>query len=98
MRNRKQALQFGTMDVVDVPKFREGKHKRIITLILYELSELKPGSAIKVPLAALGDTTANVRSALNRAARKAGRRVVTAADESFLYIWNVPAGAKVQTP
>jgi hypothetical protein len=30
-----------------------------------------------------------MRSALNRATRKAGRTVATASDASFLYIWNV---------
>jgi P-type E1-E2 ATPase len=30
-----------------------------------------------------------VRSALNRATRKAGRNVATAADATFLYVWNV---------
>jgi len=30
-----------------------------------------------------------VRSALNRATRKARRNVATATDEDFLYVWNV---------
>jgi hypothetical protein len=41
----------------------------------------------------LPDTKENIRSALNRATRKIGRRVATAADGGFLYIWNVTGGA-----
>jgi hypothetical protein len=50
---------------------------------------LKPGTAFKVPLDQLGDSKANVRSALNRATRKGGRKIATATDEKFLYVWNV---------
>jgi hypothetical protein len=46
-------------------------------------------------LAELGDTKENVRSALNRAARKSNREVATATDENFLYVWNV---AKPEVP
>jgi len=42
-----------------------------------------------VPLADLKDSKERVRSALNRATRKAGRRVATASDATFLYVWNV---------
>jgi len=46
-----------------------------------------------VPIADLPDTKENIRSALNRATRKVGLRVATAADDSFLYIWNVTEAA-----
>jgi hypothetical protein len=42
-----------------------------------------------VPLAELGNTKENVRSALNRATRNSKRNVATATDEDFLYVWNV---------
>jgi hypothetical protein len=73
----------------DVPQGRNGKHKGIVTTILKDLDSLKEGSAIKVPLADLDESKEKVRSALNRATRKAGRKVATAADADFLYIWNV---------
>jgi len=86
---------FKTMAMVDVPRSRNGKHKKIVTAILRDLDDLGEGTAFKVPLAELGDTKENVRSALNRATRKSGRDVATATDESFLYVWNVakPAGS-----
>jgi hypothetical protein len=36
----------------------------------------------------LPDTKVNIRSALNRATRKLGKTVATAADEEYLYVWN----------
>jgi hypothetical protein len=79
---------FKTVAQLDVPNSRNGKHKEIVTLILRDLDQLKAGTAIKVPLADLGDSKENVRSALNRATRKSNRNVATATDESFLYVWN----------
>jgi hypothetical protein len=74
---------------LDVPQGRNGKHKRIVTAILADLGQLKAGSALKVPLADLAESKEKVRSALNRATRKAGRKVATASDATFLYVWNV---------
>jgi hypothetical protein len=80
---------FKTLAMVDVPRSRNGKHKKIVTAILRDLDDLGQGIAFKVPLADLGDSKENVRSALNRATRKSNRDVATATDENFLYIWNV---------
>jgi hypothetical protein len=81
-------MHFKTMVQADVPQGRNGKHKLIVTTILKDLDGLKPGSAIKVPLADLAESKEKVRSALNRATRKASRRVATASDGNFLYVWN----------
>jgi len=72
----------------DVPRSRNGKHKVVVSLILRDLDQLKDGAALRVPLAELGDTKENVRSALNRAARNAKLNVATATDANFLYVWN----------
>jgi hypothetical protein len=82
-------LHFKTMIQSDVPQGREGKHKLIVTTILKDLDRLGSDSALKVPLADLVQTKEKVRSALNRATRKIGRRVATASDDTFLYVWNV---------
>ena len=74
-----------------VPQGRKGKHQQIVATILSDLDKLDDGSAIKVPLAELVESKEKVRSALNRATRKAGRTVATASDATFLYIWNVIA-------
>ena len=85
----KTKSHFKTMVQADVPQGRNGKHKQIVTTILEDLDDLKAGSAIKVPLAELAESKERVRSALNRATRKAGRNVATATDATFLYVWNV---------
>ena len=82
-------MHFKTMVQSDVPQGRNGKHKQIVTTILRDLDNLKVDSAIKVPLAELAESKEKVRSALNRATRKAKRRVETASDANFLYVWNV---------
>ncbi|GAC1621645.1 MAG: hypothetical protein NVS9B13_13460 [Candidatus Acidiferrum sp.] len=77
------------MNLGDVPRSRQGKHKAVVTLILRDLDQLKEGAALRVPLLELGNTKENVRSALNRATRKAKLNVATATDEKFLYVWNL---------
>jgi hypothetical protein len=83
------SMHFKTMVQSDVPQGREGKHKLVVTTILKDLDRLKEGAALKVPLAGLLLSKEKVRSALNRATRKAGRTVATASDDTFLYVWNV---------
>jgi len=78
----------------DVPQGRNGKHKRIVTAILKDLDNLRADSALKVPLAELVESKERVRSALNRATRKAGREVATASDATFLYVWTVNGALK----
>jgi hypothetical protein len=87
-RTKTTPAHFKTMIQTDVPQGRNGKHKEIVSTILDDLSQLKEGSAIKVPLAELDSSKEKVRSALNRATRKAGRKVATATDATFLYVWN----------
>ena len=80
---------FQSMVQADVPQGRNGKHKLIVTTILKDLDNLKADSALRVPLAELAESKEKVRSALNRATRKAGRKVATASDADFLYVWTV---------
>ncbi len=86
--NKKSPLNFKTMAQSDVPQGRNGKHKQIVTRILSDLDQVPMGTALKVPLRELAESKAKVRSALNRATRKARQNVATASDESFLYVWN----------
>lgn len=84
---RSPVMNFKTMSVPDVPQGRKGKHKHIVDQILSDLDQVEEGIALKVPLAGLSESKEKVRSALNRATRKAGRNVATASDEKFLYVW-----------
>lgn len=78
---------FGTMQQIDVPQSRNGKHRKIVTAILEDVEHLKPGEAAKVPLKALGDTKENIRAALSRESKKRKLAIATAADNDHLYIW-----------
>ena len=78
------------MAQADVPHGRNGKHKSIVTAIIADLDRLDGRNALKISLSELDDSKENVRSALNRATRKLKRNVATAADEQYLYVWNVP--------
>jgi hypothetical protein len=71
----------------DVPKGRDGKHKRIVTRLLKDIDQLKSGTALKIPLEALPDSKENIRAALNRATHLRGIEVATSSDAEYLYIW-----------
>lgn len=89
-RTKKLTMNFKSMLQTDVPQGRKGKHQEIVSKILGDLDRIENGSALKVPLAELTYSKAKVRSALNRASRKGSRRVATASDDNFLYVWNEP--------
>jgi len=92
-------MNFQSIQQVDVPKGRDGKHKGIVTQILSDIHQLGQGSALKIPLAALPDTKENIRSALNRATRQLGIDVATSSDAKFLYIWKeVSKAAELDEP
>jgi hypothetical protein len=80
-------MKFRSILQVDVPKGRDGKHKKIVLQLLSDISQLGPGTALKIPLAALPDSKENIRSALSRATRQRGMDVATSSDEEFLYVW-----------
>lgn len=80
-------MNFESVLQVDVPKGRDGKHKLIVELLLNDISQLKKGAALKVPLSALPDTKENVRAALNRATRQRSIDIATSSDNEFLYVW-----------
>lgn len=86
-------MKFESIRQLDVPKGRDGKHKRIVTQLLSDIDQLVVGSALKIPLSALPDTKENIRSALNRATHFRGLEVATSSDAEFLYVWKVEAGS-----
>ena len=73
-RTKKVPMNFKGMPQAEVPQGRNGKHKEIVTKILSDLDQVQKGVAVKVPLAQLAESKENVRSALNRATRKSGRK------------------------
>jgi hypothetical protein len=85
-------MNFKTLALPEVPRGRNGKHKLIVSQILADLEQVDDGVALKVPLDGLADNKAKVRSALNRATRKAGLNVATASDAKHLYVWTEKIG------
>ncbi|WP_348260632.1 hypothetical protein P8935_12550 [Telmatobacter sp. DSM 110680] len=83
-------IRYESIDQSDVPKGRDGKHKRIVGQLLSDLEQLESGRALKIPLEALPDSKENIRSALNRATRQKGIEVSTSSDTGFLYVWKTP--------
>jgi hypothetical protein len=81
------AMRFGSVSQADVPKGRDGKHKKIIGQLLSDIEQLSKGSALKIPLSELPDSKENIRSALSRAANQKSISIATSSNEDFLYIW-----------
>lgn len=84
--------KFESVRQTDVPKGRDGKHKKIITQLLSDIAHLSAGSALKVPLDQLPDTKENIRAALSRAARQQDLNIATSSNEEFLYVWKTDDG------
>jgi hypothetical protein len=80
-------VEFEAVLQAEIPKGRDGKHKQIVNRLLSDITRLKEGTALKVPLSALPDTKENIRSALSRATRQGGIDISTSSDADHLYIW-----------
>jgi len=80
-------MRFDSISQVDVPKGRDGKHKKIITQLLGDIAQLNAGSALKIPLAELPDTKENIRAALSRAASQKKLSIATSSNSDFLFVW-----------
>jgi hypothetical protein len=86
-------MKYQSIKQIDVPKGRDGKHKKIITQLLSDLEQLEEDRALRIPLTALPDSKENIRSALNRATHQKGIEVATSSDTEFLYIWKSSTNA-----
>lgn len=80
-------MKYQSIKRIDVPKGREGKHRKIVTQLLSAIEQLEGDRALKIPLQTLPDSKENIRSALNRATHQRGIDVSTSSDADFLYIW-----------
>jgi hypothetical protein len=79
--------RFQSILQLDVPRGRDGKHKKIVLQLLNDIDQLEAGSALKIPLSDLPDSKENIRSALNRATRQRGIELATSSDDEYLYVW-----------
>lgn len=84
----RKSFYFEQIKSAQVPHDRTGKHRTIVFEILHDLSNVRSDEAVKIARGKLGrQKLANVRAALNRAARKAKIRLATSSDERYLYVW-----------
>ena len=92
MANKKagRPTNFAMVPIAAVPRERESKHRDLMQRIFADLSTLPAGAALKLRISELGSELANVRSALNRASRAAGVKVLTSSDPKHLYVWPGP--------
>jgi hypothetical protein len=85
-----KSMRFESILQAQVPKGRDGKHKKIISQLLSDIAQLPVGSALKIPLAELPDSKENIRSALSRAGRQNNLDLATSSDEDYLFVWKHP--------
>lgn len=84
-------MKYQSVKQTEVPKGRQGKHKKIVSQLLSDIEQLETDRALRIPLPALPDSKENIRSALNRATRQKGIEVSTSSDAEFLYVWKTPS-------
>ncbi|PYX97183.1 MAG: hypothetical protein DMG71_03850 [Acidobacteria bacterium] len=85
-------MHYSSVNRSDVPQGRKGKHRKAVSDILGDLSQLDARQAVKIPLSSLkGEKVQNLRSALNRVTRERKIPVVTSSDEKYLYVWRADA-------
>ena len=80
---------FESISQNDLPEGRKGKHHTIVAQVLHDIEELEAGRALKIPIAQLPDTKANIRSALNRTSKQKSLDIATSSDDDFLYVWKL---------
>lgn len=81
-------LNFETLEVGDVPHERKGKHNALMGRILHDLQRIEPGTALKIPVAALGsEKIENIRAALTREIKKTTLKIGTSIDDDYFYVW-----------
>jgi len=103
--DEKRNANYETVRVSDLPVGRRGKHHDLLAGILKNLESLSAGSALVIPLNAVGNVSlANLRSAVSRAGKTNDLLLVTYSDEKNFYIWKkgadlakAPAAKKSRT-
>src|SRR5882672_8968599 len=87
-KGQQQQPKYRQVNVADLKTGRHGKHHSLVQGIVGELSTLKPGSALEIPLSGVGGIgLANLRSAIHRAASSNNLNIETVADDGKLYVW-----------
>jgi hypothetical protein len=78
---------FETISQSDLPNGRRGKHHTTLVAVFDDLQRLPNGRAIRIPLATLSGSVADIRSAIHRETRKRNLEIATSSDDEFFYVW-----------
>jgi hypothetical protein len=79
---------YGRTPISGLKKSRKGKHHELMDRILEDLKKSVPSYAVRIPLSDIkGVSVLNLRSAIVRAAHKAGIPVSTSSDDENFYVW-----------
>jgi hypothetical protein len=79
---------YGRVLISGLNRSRKGKHHELMGRIMEDLKQSAPTYAVRVPLSSIkGLSVLNLRSAIVRAAAKAGISVSTSADDENFYVW-----------
>ena len=88
VKGSRPSTKYRQVEIAGLKSGRRGKHHELVQGIVRELTTLTPGSALEIPLAAVGGVgLANLRSAVHRAASTHGLQIETIADEGNFYVW-----------
>jgi len=84
----RSVAKYRRVEIADLKTGRHGKHHDLVQGIVQELMTLRPGSALEIPLADVGDVgLPNLRSAVHRAATSSGLQIETVANDGTFYVW-----------
>jgi hypothetical protein len=84
----KTAKLYRSVRISSLGNRRRGKHHELMDGILSELKILESGSALEIPLSAVGGVElADLRSAVHRAAAAINVAIQTQSDEKNFYVW-----------
>ena len=72
---------FPVVPRIDIPNRMNGRRAELVSMILSDLEKLDEHYALKIDLGQVGETKANLRSALHREAQKRQINLNTRSDE-----------------
>jgi hypothetical protein len=88
-KTERPAARYRQVQIANLKRGRHGKHFDLVQGIVRELTTLRPGSALEIPLSDVGGVgLANLRSAVHRAAASNGLNIETVADDGKFYVWS----------
>ena len=86
------SLQLERLPLAELRQGRRGKHYDLVGKIAGEIEALPDGDALRISLAGMNLSLANLRSAVTRAMTSRGVKIGTFSDGESLFVWRKTAG------